>query len=260
MRRLVIAVLILVGLLVAADYGAAALAESAVSRQMREQLGLVDDPSVRINGFPFLTQALTGQYSSIYVDASRISYGELRELAISAELKNVTAPLSMLLGSGPKSLPVRTAVGTVRISGGDLERLVPDLEKLRIESVDDDFLLKLTEDGADSSIRRLDPNRSVRLVGTYPVLSQETEVAVVAVLELADGKTQVVARDIRLADGTALPISAADQRDLLAEFTIPIDAGSLPLQVQPEKFRAVDGRLEISGVATDLVLGAATTR
>jgi hypothetical protein len=52
MRRLIIILLVLVGLAVAADFGSAALAESAVSRQMRGQLGLVDDPSVRINGSP----------------------------------------------------------------------------------------------------------------------------------------------------------------------------------------------------------------
>ena len=104
MRRLIIIVLVLVGVLVAADFGAAALAESAVSRQMRGELGLVDDPSVRINGFPFLTQAIAGTYPSVDVDATRIPYGSFKELEINARLHDVSAPLSMLLGSGQKSI------------------------------------------------------------------------------------------------------------------------------------------------------------
>ena len=72
MKRLVVAVLVIVGVLVAVDFAAAALAESAVSREMRQELGLADDPSVNINGFPFLTQAASGHYSSIDVDAQHI--------------------------------------------------------------------------------------------------------------------------------------------------------------------------------------------
>ena len=115
MRTLIIILLVLAGLAVAADFGAAALAESAVSRQMRGQLGLVDDPSVRINGFPFLTQAIAGTYSSIDVDATRIPYGSFKELEINARLNDVSAPLSMMLGPGPKTLTAATAEGIVKI-------------------------------------------------------------------------------------------------------------------------------------------------
>ena len=116
MRRLVVALLVLVGLLVAADFGSAALAESAVSRQMRQQVGLVDDPSVRINGFPFLTQALSGRYSSIDVDAQHIAVGQFRDVELTAHLSDVTAPLPMLMGSGPKNVQVAQAQGAARIS------------------------------------------------------------------------------------------------------------------------------------------------
>ena len=97
MRRLVIALLVLIGILVVADFGAAALAESAVSRQMRSQLSLADDPSVRINGFPFLTQAVSGQYSSVDVAAQRISVGQLQELGVRTQLRNVSGetPISL---------------------------------------------------------------------------------------------------------------------------------------------------------------------
>jgi len=101
MKRMVIALLVLVGLLVAADFGAAASAESAVSRQMREQLGLVDDPSVRINGFPFLTQAAAGRYRSVDVSALRslftvrVDPGRLPLAVTPTELKAVNGALEI---------------------------------------------------------------------------------------------------------------------------------------------------------------------
>jgi len=260
MRRLVIALLALLGVLVVADFGAAALAESAVSRQMRSQLALADDPSVRINGFPFLTQAVSGEYGSVDVDAQRISLGQLRELGVRTQLRNVEAPLSMLLGSGEKTLQVRTAEGTVRIPANDVQRLVPGVQKLRIETLDEGALEQAIDDGADISIGDLDPDEAVRLVGTSTLFGQSTEVAVIASLELADTQIRIIPRDIRVGGQDAPAVPAATQQSLQRLFTLRIDPGSLPLQITPTKLRATpDGALEISGRARDLTLGGSSS-
>ncbi|GAA0908062.1 DUF2993 domain-containing protein [Pseudonocardia zijingensis] len=255
MRRLLIALLVLVGLFVAVDFGAAALAESAVSRQMREQIGLVDDPNVRINGFPFLVQAISGEYSSVDVEATRVRVGQLQELSVRAQLRDVDAPLPMLLGSGPKSLSVRQVEGIVRIPANDVERMVPGIEKLRIENVDDFTLEQAVEEGGDKSLRTIDPENAVRLVGTIELLGQETEVAAIATLDLVDGQAQITPRDVRIGGDDADPLPAAVQRTLQQQFTLRIDPGSLPLAATPTKLRAAGGALEISGYADDLTLG-----
>lgn len=255
MRRLVIALLVLAGLLVAADFGAAALAESAVSREMRQQIGLVDDPSVRINGFPFLTQALSGRYSSIDVDAQRLTVGEFKQVELTAHLEGVTAPLSMLLGSGPKTVQVSRAKGTVEVGANDLERLVPEVSKVRIETVDTKALQQIVKGGGDTSIAGIDPDKAARIVGTVNLLGVPVEIAVIAVLDLSGGKARIAPRDVRLSDGTALPIPASAQRAILSQFTQPLDAGTLPLAVTPTSFQAKDGHLVISGTASGLNLG-----
>ncbi|MHA6792241.1 LmeA family phospholipid-binding protein [Pseudonocardia bannensis] len=259
MKRLVIALLVLLGLLVAADYGAAAAAESAVSRQMRQQLGLADDPSVRINGFPFLTQAISGDYSSVDVTAERVSFGQLREVEVRAQLRDVQAPLSELLASGPRTLRVGNAEGTIRISANDLARLITGVDKLRIENIDDLALEQAFQDGGAASLTSINPDSAARLVGTTRVLGQEVEVAVIAVLELSGQQIQVVPRDIRIGrpgsdDPQALPPPV--QTALRALFTLRIDPGTLPLEVTPTRLRARDGTLEISGFTSGLVLGA----
>jgi hypothetical protein len=255
MRRLVIALLVLVGLLVAADFGAAALAESAVSREMRQQIGLADDPSVRINGFPFLTQALSGRYSSIDVDAQRLTVGQFKQVELTAHLDDVTAPLSMLLGSGPKSVQVARAEGAVRVGPNDLERLVPDVSKVRIETVDTKALQQVVKDGGDAALARIDPDKAARIVGTVDLLGKPVEVAVIASLQLSGGKATIAPQDIRLSDGTELPLPAATQRAILTRFTQPLDAGTLPLAVTPTSFQAENGNLVISGTASGLDLG-----
>ncbi len=255
MKRLVVVLLVLTGLLVAADFGAAAIIESTFSRQMRSQLGLADDPSVRINGFPFVTQAVAGEYGSVDVSAQRITVGALREVGLRAQLRNVTAPLSMLLGSGPMTFQVQTAEGTVRVPANDVERLVPGLTKLRIESLDDFAIEQAIDDGADVSLGDIDPDLAVRLVGASPLLGRLSEVSVIASLELTDGQIRIVPRDIRVGGSDAPALPPAVQQQLRQLFTLRIDPGSLPLDVTPTKLRAVDGGLEITGRARDLTLG-----
>lgn len=255
MKRMVIALLVFVALLVAADFGSAALAESAVSRQMRQQLGLADDPSVRINGFPFLTQAVSGTYRSVDVSAQRIAVGQLQELEVRAQLRDVTAPpLAQILGSGVDEITVQEADGTLRIGARDLERLIPGVDKLRIENVDADALEKVAAEGGDPSVASIDPDTAARLVGTTTVLGQQFEVSVLTELKIVGGKVEIQPRDVKLGtDGPSLPSFA--QRALRSLFTVRIDPGRLPLSVTPTDLRAVGGALEVTGRTGLLVLG-----
>lgn len=254
MRRLVIGLLVLVGVAVAADYGTAALAESAVSRQMRGQLGLTDDPAVRINGFPFVTQAVAGDYPSVDVDAKRIAAGPFRQLEISAHLHDVRAPLSTLIGSAAPTVHVTAADGMVQIDATDLQRLLPALTKARIEAVDAAALRAIVTHGGDPGVASLDPAKVARLVGTIDVLGQPVEVAVLVTLRLEGDRAVIAPQDIRLSDGTGLPLPGAVQRTLLDQFDQPLDTGGLPLAVKPTSFGVVDGTLAISGTASNLTL------
>ena len=113
-------------------------------------------------------------------------------------------------------------------------------------------------DGADESLATIDLDRAARIVGTVPLLGQPVEVAVIAVLDLSDGKATIAPRDVRLGDGTPLPIDDSARQAILEQFTQPLDTGALPLQVTPETFMAKDGVLQISGTASGLQFGGAT--
>jgi len=132
---------------------------------------------------------------------------------------------------------------------------VPQLKKARIESVDEKALQHVVEDGADPTLADLDPDQVARIVGTVDVLGQPVEIATLVTLELDRGKASIAPRDVRLVDGTALPLPAAAQRALLERFKQPLDTGALPLQVTPKTFEVVDGTLAIGGTAANLTIG-----
>jgi hypothetical protein len=254
-RRAVAALILLAAVAVGVDYAVAALAESAVSRQMREQLGLADDPSVRFNNFPFLAQVIAGRYRSIDVTANHITIGPLRDAQVRTQLRNVTVPLSELLDSGPRTIAVREAEGTVRIGAPDIDRLLPSVDKVWIDRIDADGLEQAVEDGADPALLEVDPATAARLGGTVDVLGEEQQVAVIAVLELTDGQAQIVPRDVRLGDEDADPLPDTVAQTLSEEFSLRLDPGALPLEVTPTALQVSSGGLEISGLTGRLVFG-----
>lgn len=263
-KRTVAAVVVLGAAAVGVDYGAAALTESVVARQMRSQLNLADEPSVRVNNFPFLTQAISGRYKSVDVTADHIAVGPLRDVQVRSQLRDVSAPLSQMLGDGPRTVTVREVEGTVRIGAPDVERLIREagdvpVDKLYIDGIDADGLEKAVDDGADPALLSLEPATAVRMGGTVDVLGQEQQVTIIAELQLADGRVQITPRDIRLGDDDAqLPVAL--QRTLSRLFTLTLDPGGLPLQVTPTTVRATSGGLEISGLTGRLVLGPGAPR
>ncbi len=253
-RRAVAALIVLVTLLLGADYAAAALTEAFVSKQMRTQLNLADDPTVRINNFPFLPQALTGRYRSIDVNAEHVAIGPLRDVQVRTQLRNVTAPLSQLFG-GSRTVAVREAEGTVRVGAPDIERLLPGVDRFYIDRIDANGLEDAVEDGADPALLQLDPATAARMGGTVEVLGEEQQVDVIAELQLSDAQAQIVPRDVRLGDADADALPVAVQRALSRLFTLRLDPGNLPLQVTPTRVVATNGGLEISGLTGRLVLG-----
>ena len=64
MRKLVIVVLVLLALGLAADRGAAYVAEGLIAQKVEDEEG-VESAQVDVHGFPFLTQALSGDFKEI---------------------------------------------------------------------------------------------------------------------------------------------------------------------------------------------------
>ncbi|TCP54362.1 DUF2993 family protein [Tamaricihabitans halophyticus] len=260
-KKLIISLVVLLGLLVAADFVAATAAEHKVSQTAREQFDLSDDPSVTVHGFPFLYQALTGEYGEISVSAAGVPVADmLRELEINANLRNVEAPLSDLLSGNTNSIVIGEAEGQVKIKASDVGRAVgvPDLEitpvserRVRIPEDEDD------QDDAEARENEAeDTTAGLRLDGTLGLAGQETEISVFAILTLQEQQVDVQPRRVEISnDEIDTVIPGPVQEQIFNQFSVNLDPGEMPFAVTPTALTAEDGALVVKGTASDVRFG-----
>lgn len=257
MRKLLITLLVLVGLVVAADFGAAAAAEYQVSKHLRSELELQADPSVRINGFPFVTQAASGTYSEIEVAASSVTVGPLTDVWVEATLSDVDAPVSALRSGSLASVEADRVEGRVRVQDKDLGRAI-GIEDLRIQPASDDEIEELL--GADGVAQRRDERAAVRMVATTDLAGERTEVIVIGLLELVEGVVLVTPTDVRLSTDEIGEVSLPSQirEPLLAAFDTEIDPGGLPFTATPTAVYVETGSVLVEGEARDVTFADAS--
>ncbi|MCM0675682.1 DUF2993 domain-containing protein [Micromonospora phytophila] len=128
---LVVLLLILGGLLVAADRVAAGVAERAiadqVSQEVSKQGAQSSSPEVEVGGFPFLTQVLDGRYERISIGLRDVQ-GSVRGDAVAlpkldVDARNVRASLDTIR-SGQGDVVAETVNGTGTISYDSLAKLL----------------------------------------------------------------------------------------------------------------------------------------
>jgi LmeA-like phospholipid-binding len=268
-RKLIIVVLVVVTLAVAADFGAAAVAEHAVATQLRQRLGLSSDPSVRINGFPFLTQALAGQYSAIDVGAGEVSVGRLHDLNVEATLHDVDAPLSQVTSGNLHSVHAARVDGRVRIKDSDLGRAI-GIEDLRIQQPSDQEINQLLASGTHSRgiVAVNSPagfsggfsggNRApVRMVASTNLAGQRIEVIGIGVIELTGDLVRITISDVRLSrDGAGeVDLPKPIRQSLLKTLSTDVKPGGLPFAVTPTRVWVETGSVVVEGTASNVTLG-----
>jgi hypothetical protein len=266
-RRWVIALVVLVLLLVGADFGAAAYAEHMISQKARTQLQLTDDPSVTIHGFPFLTQALGGEYGHISVSAAGVPVADkLQDVAVNAELENVTAPLSDLTSGNTKAITIGELTGSVTIKAADLARLAPldKIKDLRIEPSTADYVENgdsgqseptPTTTTTEGQAAQDESSTGVRISGHLQFAGKDLEIFCFAMIE-ADakgGKINFTPKRLQFGnDQETTVVPQAVQKALMPNFEASINTKDLPLSVTPTGVRVQSGSVTIKGKATNV--------
>ncbi|MCO1579436.1 DUF2993 domain-containing protein [Crossiella sp. SN42] len=260
MKKLAIVLVVLIGLLVAADFGAAAAAEYQVSTRLRAQLKLADDPAVRINGFPFLYQALAGDYREVEVKASGVPVAELRNVEVEATLRHVRAPLSELLSGSAQNVTIDEVTGRVKLLAAEVGKLI-NVADLKIEPANLDELLERKPNGDPVQPTGKQPvaddkTAPVKLTGSTDIAGTRTQVTVVGVLSLVENQIEVSPKRLRVSNETGeVPLPPAVDRLIRRAFSTRIDPGGLPFTVVPTGVRAEHGALVVEGSAKNVQLG-----
>ena len=112
MKKLLITLVIVVGLLIGADFGGRAIAESMAAKTLAEQSD-VTNPDVDIHGFPFLTQAISGTYGHITLTADDVELGTVPTRA-TVDAYGVHYPLSDAIHGTTDSMTADRAVVDLR--------------------------------------------------------------------------------------------------------------------------------------------------
>ncbi|GAA4447767.1 DUF2993 domain-containing protein [Actinokineospora soli] len=268
LRRSVVAFIVLAGLLVAADFGAAAIVEHELSKKAQEQFGLRDHPAVQIGGFSFLLQAFSGEYESVTIDAQGVPVNTLRDVEVHAELRGVQAPLSDVVGGSLDGVPVREVRGQLRVKATDVNRAIQanaqpvlaSITNLTIapaaEELVEDPDAEVTETEAEIA-DRAGKTAGVKLCGTVDVAGQSTELCVFSLIALENGGIAVQPKRMELKNKisrTELP--QAIQQKVLPLFAVELDPGELPFAVTPTEVKVEAGVLAVQGTVTGIVLGA----
>lgn len=255
MRKLIIAVLVIVALAVAADFGAAAAAEYTVAKQMRQQLRLASDPSVRINGFPFLTQAVAGHYTAIDIQASGVTADPLHDLDVEATLHDVDAPLTEVSSGDLHSVRAAKVDGLVRIKDTDLGRAI-GIEDLRIQLPSDQEIKELLPPGTPTSDSPHSTRAPIKMVATTDLGGRRTEVVALGVIQLTGGLVRVTTSDVRLTgDGIgAVGLPRPIRQTLLSTLSTDVKTGDLPFAVTPTRIWVETGSIAVEGTAKNVSL------
>ena len=223
MRKLLVAVLVLLVLGVAADFLAARVAENRVAEVLQREYDLSRRPVVQVRDFPFLPHLLTGRFDTVDLAADDVRARGVTVRRVEVHLHDVTVDRSVLL-SGHGTITVGHADGQVELDQAELSRLLA--ERLQGGS------LEVLEDG-------------LRLRVSTDLLGQPVDAVVTGQLGASGGQVRFMPRQVQV---QGLPDGALS-RQLAAAFTFPVPLPELPAGIRIERVVTRPGALVVSGRA-----------
>jgi hypothetical protein len=244
-RRLLITfvvLLLIVGVILAvADRLGASYAERVigdrVAQQLTEQKATAEQPDVTIEGVPFLTQVLDGNYQEIKILLNDFSgpAGDGKTLKmdrLDIRAKDVKAPLDTVrTGNGDIVAGTVTGVGT--LSYADLAALVPQEG------------LKLSE-------------RDGKLIGAAPLqaLGQTFNASGTANLAVKDGVVSVTFADVTAEGLPNIPLVRTLVDNYVKQLAFNLDVPALPLGLKVQKVEPRPDGLYVTTGATNVSLSS----
>jgi hypothetical protein len=232
MRKLLIAVVILVTLVAAADFAAARVFEDRVTEVLRREYDLGRRPVVQVRDFPFLPRLATGRFSAIDVAATDARAEGINAAQLQLHLRGVRVPREVMLGE-PGRITVDRADGRIELTEAEVNRLVAD----RLQG----GALAIGQD-------------EVRVRAQVQLLGQPLDALVTGRLGARDGAVTFSPDTVRLGGGGPL---GPDQEDLLAsQFSFEVPLPELPAGVRLERVETRPGTVVLSGRAADVRVAA----
>jgi len=232
MRKLLIAVVVLLLLGAAADFAAARVFEDRVTEALQREYDLGRRPVVQVRDVPFLPHLATGRFSTIDLAATDATARGINAAQLKLTLHGVRVPRDVLLGE-PGRITVDRADGTIELTEAEVNRLLAD----RLQG----GTLAIKEDGVELRVK-------------VPLLGQTLEARVTGELGARDGRVTFTPAEIRLGDQGRIDPSTEDL--LASQFTFEVPLPELPAGVRLERVDTRPGTVVLSGRAAGVRVDA----
>jgi hypothetical protein len=232
MRKLLIAVVVLLLLGAAADFAAARVFEDRVTEALQREYDLGRRPVVQVRDVPFLPRLATGRFSTIDLAATDATARGINAAQLKLTLHGVRVPRDVLLGE-PGRITVDRADGTIELTEAEVNRLLAD----RLQG----GTLAIKEDGVELRVK-------------VPLLGQTLEARVTGELGARDGRVTFTPAEIRLGEQGRIDPSTEDL--LASQFTFEVPLPELPAGVRLERVDTRPGTVVLSGRAAGVRVDA----
>lgn len=201
---------------------------SAVSANLRENGTPAQTTEVETDGFPFLTQLLSGDFDGGDVHLTNVETPQGTVDRVDLRLRDVSIPQDVLRGGQLHDVTVRSISGTGQVSVAEISRRL-GLAGLKLES-------------AGSALRATLPVE-IPVVGSVEVQADVTP-------ELT-GNTLTFEVGTVSAAGVTVPSTVVDE--ITDQFAQPVTL-ELPFAVKLDKVTASNGSLQVTGSASNVPL------
>jgi hypothetical protein len=230
----IIAVVIFVVLLIAADRISLIVAESQIADRVQKSQDLASRPNVSIKGFPFLTQVLFGRYHEVDVSVRGFAQSGLTVDKLSVRAHGVSVPLSKVMSGSVSEVPVDHADAVVSVDYAHVNAFI---------SAQLGEVLKVSADDGN-----------LKLTGTLPVPPRVSLSAQVKVDVQGSALTlRPAALSSVLAKLAGTGVTASTVENFL---TVRIPISQLPFGIQLQSAKVTPSALVIAASASGLTIRA----
>lgn len=225
-KGLIIGVVVLIGLVIAADRIGLLVAQKAIAKTVMTEYQLDHEPKVSIKGFPFLTQALGGDYHEIDLTVGEVSEEGVRVTDVTLKLKGVAASASDALHGDVSAMVADTATSAATIAYRDVNREAPT--GMKVSAKDSDLQVR----------------------GPVSVLGFTREVTTTVTVKPAGRSVRVVPRKVETGD-LNVPVGVVKRA-----FTFTMPVRGLPLGTRISDVQVLPEGLRVSATAHDVKLSS----
>jgi hypothetical protein len=226
-RGLLLTLVVLLGLAAIVDRATVHVAEQRVAAAIAQQGNLAGEPTVQIGGFPFLTQAVAGDYREVRISLTAEQLRQPAGTQADITLRGVHVPLADVLSGAVHEVPVDRIDGTATLS----------------------YELLAAQLGGDTTLER--EGNGLRVTKTVELLGYTLPLTAAGTVTL-DGNDLVVDVQKAAGAGVEVPSFLVDRvSDLLdLRYTIP----PLPFGLTLTGVHPADDGVVVTATATDTVL------